>query len=738
MKYQEHSAYLIEVHGLTTEEYKQIKNLIKRIPNITELGIFSAMWNEHCSYKSSKKWLKELPSAGEQVICGPGENAGIVAIDEHLALAFKMESHNHPSYIEPFNGAATGIGGILRDVFTMGARPIAVMNSLSMGSADKIKTKEILRGVIKGISHYGNSFGVPNVGGELRFNAKYNGNCLVNAFAAGIVNRNEVFYSKATGIGSPIVYMGAKTGRDGVGGASMASENFDSDNERNKAKRPTVQIGDPFLEKKLMEACFELMKSGCVIAIQDMGAAGLTCSSIEMGDKGNLGIYLNLDKVPIREDQMTAYEIMLSESQERMLAVIRPGYEDQAKKIFSKWDLDFAVVGNTIEEDKLIIKFQDKIVADLPLKCLAQKAPQYERPWKTNELNECFPTLPKISILEALRILLSSPNHCSKRWVWEQYDYMILNNTLKPPSLDAGVTKIDETNYGLAFSCDSNPLLCSIDPYEGGKQAVAECFRNIISSGGTPLAITDNLNFGSPEDPEIMGQFVNCIQGIKEACIQLNFPVVSGNVSFYNQTDGKSILPTPTIGGVGLIKNISEHSSGKVSENEIFYLVGKTDTKATALALVTELSQANLEGVNIQVDLEEEKRNGQFILNLFDKKLISSAHDVSDGGIAFALSELAIVNNLGFEVTSGTLEYFFNETQARYIISINPSKERQLLSLAKENEVALNKLGVARGTSLCFGSNILHLADANDLYHNVISNMMDSEQTDSRKKRKQF
>ena len=727
MKSKDHAPAIIEAHGLTSEEYNQIKKILDRIPNITELGIFSAMWNEHCSYKSSRKWLKELPSKGDQVICGPGENAGIVAIDEEIALAFKMESHNHPSFIEPFNGAATGVGGILRDVFTMGARPIAVMNSLSMGSANNIETKEILRGVVKGISHYGNSFGVPNVGGELRFDPTYNGNCLVNAFAAGIVDRNKIFYSKASGIGCPIVYMGAKTGRDGVGGASMASESFDSDNDQNKAKRPTVQIGDPFLEKKLMEACFELMESGCVIAIQDMGAAGLTCSSVEMGDKGDLGIFLNLDKVPVREDQMTSYEIMLSESQERMLAVIRPGHEDQANKIFSKWDLDFAVVGNTMEDDKLSIQFQNEIVADLPLKCLADQAPQYDRPWKTCERNNSYPLLPKLSISEAIEVLLSSPNHSSKRWVWEQYDHMILNNTRKRPGLDAGITKIYETNYGLAFSCDSNPLLCSINPFEGGKQAVAECYRNIISSGGTPLAITDNLNFGSPEDPEIMGQFVNCIKGIREACIHLNFPVVSGNVSFYNQTDEKSILPTPTIGGVGIIKDISAHRSGSVNKNDVYYLVGKTDNKSTALALVTEISLDQVENVNIKVNLEEEKRNGQFILDLFYKKLISSAHDVSDGGIALALCELAIVNGLGFRIIEGSLEYFFNETQGRYIISINPSNEKQLIHLAKEKKVTLNKLGVAEGTTLSFGSNILQLDHAINLYDNAISNMMDIE-----------
>ncbi len=725
--YREHSLETVKAHGLTANEYRRIKRILNRDPNITELGIFSAMWNEHCSYKSSRKWLRELPSTGDQVICGPGENAGIVAIDESLALAFKMESHNHPSYIEPFNGAATGVGGILRDVFTMGARPIAVMNSLSMGSADKIETKEILRGVIKGISHYGNSFGVPNVGGELRFHSSYNGNCLVNAFAAGIVNRDEIFYSKATGIGSPIVYMGAKTGKDGVGGASMASESFDSDDELNKAKRPSVQIGDPFLEKKLMEGCFELMRSGCVIAIQDMGAAGLTCSSVEMGDKGNLGICLNLDKVPIREDQMTAYDIMLSESQERMLAVIKPGHEDQAKEIFSKWDLDFAVIGNTIKEDKLLINFHNKIVADLPLKCLAEQAPQYDRPWNSFKQKKSNTKIRSITIQEAIEVLLSSPNHCSKRWVWEQYDHMILNNTFKRPGLDAAVTKIDKTNYGLVFSCDCNPLLCSIDPFEGGKQAVAECYRNIISSGGTPLAITDNLNFGSPEDPEIMGQFVNCIKGIKKACVELNFPVVSGNVSFYNQTNGKSILPTPTIGGVGLIKNISEHIAGTIKKNDLYYIIGETEPKTTALALLAELSQAPIEDVNIKINLEEEKRNGQFILQLYHEKLISSAHDVSNGGIALTLCELAIVNNLGFIVNEGSTEYFFNETQARYIITLDPLKEKELISLAKEKQVPLTKLGMAKGINLCFGQNFLSLAHVKNLYHNVISNMMESK-----------
>jgi phosphoribosylformylglycinamidine synthase II len=725
MNYEDYSPDIIKAYGLKEDEYSKIINLIKRYPNITELGIFSAMWNEHCSYKSSKKWLKELPSEGYNVICGPGENAGIIAIDNKLALAFKMESHNHPSFIEPFNGAATGVGGILRDVFTMGARPIAVMNSLSMGSTKNNATISTLRGVVKGISHYGNSFGVPNVGGELRFHDKYNGNCLVNAFAAGIVNRNEIFYSKATGVGYPVVYMGAKTGRDGVGGASMASESFDSDDEKKKSKRPTVQIGDPFLEKKLMEACFELMKSGSVISIQDMGAAGLTCSSVEMGDKGDLGIFLDLDLVPTREDQMTASEIMLSESQERMLAVLKPGYEKIAKNIFRKWDLDFAVIGNTIAEDRLLIKYQEEVVADLPLKCLADQAPQYDRPWKVKKRKRPVPQLRKISVLEAIKALVGSPNHCSKRWVWEQYDHMILNSTLKRPGLDAGVTKINNTTYGLSFSCDSNPLLCSIDPFEGGKQAVAECYRNIISSGAIPMAITDNLNFGNPEDPEIMGQFVKCIKGIKEACLELDFPVVSGNVSFYNETDGVSILPTPTIGGVGIIRNLPECKDHKVSQNDLYYLIGDNCTDTTALALLSEISEEKIESVKLEVNLEEEKRNGLFILQLFEEKVISGAHDVSDGGIGLALSEFAIANKIGFEIEEDTLEFLFNETQGRYIVNVDPLKEKELKHFAEAMKVKLTKLGIAKGSSLCFGSNNLSLDHINNLYQNVISNMMD-------------
>ena len=726
MNYKEHSLKIVEAHGLNKDEYKSIYALLKREPNITELGIFSAMWNEHCSYKSSKKWLKELPSDGDHVICGPGENAGIVEIDKDLALAFKMESHNHPSYIEPFNGAATGVGGILRDVFTMGARPVAVMNSLSVGAFNKTESRNILRGVVKGIGYYGNSFGVPNIGGELRFHNSYNGNCLVNAFAAGVLEKSQIFYSKANGIGSPIVYMGAKTGRDGVGGATMASESFNSDDEQTKSKRPSVQIGDPFLEKKLMEACFELMSCGCVIAIQDMGAAGLTCSSVEMGDKGNLGIFLDLDKVPTRENQMSAYEIMLSESQERMLAVIKPGYEDQAKVIFEKWDLDFSVIGKTLSKDKLLISYRNKVVADLPLKCLADEAPQYDRPWTVKKQKKLPPRLPKLSVQEAIEILLSSPNHCSKRWVWEQYDYMILNQTKQKPGLDAGVIKIRNTNYGLAFSCDSNPLLCSINPFEGGKQAVAEVYRNIISSGAVPLGITDNLNFGNPEDPEVMGQFVTCIKGIKEACLKLSFPVVSGNVSFYNETDGKSILPTPTIGGVGIIRNFKDHIFPSVSEYDLYYLVGRNSTKSTALALLAELLEEKVQNADIAVNLDDEKRNGQFITRLFEEKLISCAHDVSDGGIALALCELAIANEIGFQVEATSLEYLFNETQARYIVVVNPSKKDLVVSRAKANNVQVTELGIAKGTDVSFGSNLLSLNHINNLYQSIISNMMDN------------
>ena len=550
---------LIEAHGLKPDEYQRLIRLLNREPTFTELGIVSAMWNEHCSYKSSKKWLRTLPTEGPQVICGPGENAGVVDIGDGQAVVFKMESHNHPSYIEPYQGAATGVGGILRDVFTMGARPIAAMNSLSFGEPAHPKTKSLVAGVVAGIGGYGNAFGVPTVGGEVRFHRAYNGNCLVNAFAAGLADADKIFYSAASGVGRPVVYLGAKTGRDGVGGATMASAEFDDTIEE---KRPTVQVGDPFTEKRLLEACLELMATGAVISIQDMGAAGLTCSAVEMGDKGNLGVRLDLDAVPVREDAMTAYEMMLSESQERMLMVLDPAKEDVAKAVFDRWDLDFAIVGETIDEDRFLVMHGGEVKADLPLKALSGSAPEYDRDWMKTPPADPLGDIPQIDPIEGLKALLSSPNYARKAWVWEQYDSMVMADTVDGPGSGAGIVRVHGTNKGLAFTSDVTPRYCRANPFEGGKQAVAEAYRNLSAKGALPLAATDNLNFGNPEKPSIMGQFVGCIQGIGDACRALDMPIVSGNVSLYNETDGAPILPTPTIGAVGLIADLGQRIAG--------------------------------------------------------------------------------------------------------------------------------------------------------------------------------
>ena len=529
---------LVAAHGLKPDEYARLLQIVGRTPTYTELGIFSAMWNEHCSYKSSKKWLRTLPTTGPQVICGPGENAGVVDIGDgpdgtRLAVIFKMESHNHPSYIEPYQGAATGVGGILRDVFTMGARPIAAMNALSFGEPSHPKTKALVAGVVAGVGGYGNAFGVPTVGGEVRFHRSYNGNCLVNAFAAGIADADKIFYSVASGVGMPVVYLGAKTGRDGVGGATMASAEFDASIEE---KRPTVQVGDPFTEKRLLEACLELMASGAVISIQDMGAAGLTCSAVEMGDKGGLGIRLQLDDVPQREANMTAYEMMLSESQERMLMVLKPEMEAAARAIFVKWDLDFAIVGETIAEDRFLILQGDVVKADLPLSKLSSSAPEYDRPWIATPPAAPLAPVPPIDPIAGLRALIGAPSYAHKSWVWEQYDSMVLADTVQSPGLGAGVVRIHGTAKALAFTSDVTPRYVRANPVEGGKQAVAEAFRNLCAVGARPLATTDNLNFGNPEKPEIMGQLVGALQGIGAACLALDMPIVSGNVSLYNET----------------------------------------------------------------------------------------------------------------------------------------------------------------------------------------------------------
>src|SRR4051794_12339733 len=549
---------VVAEHGLTPDEYKRLLGILGREPSLTELGIFSVMWSEHCSYKSSRVWLKTLPTKGPQVIQGPGENAGVVDIDDGDVVVFKMESHNHPSYIEPYQGAATGVGGILRDVFTMGARPVAAMNALRFGAPDHPKTRHLVSGVVAGVGGYGNSFGVPTVGGEVEFDARYNGNILVNAFAAGLAKSDGIFLSEAKGVGLPVVYLGAKTGRDGVGGATMASAEFD---ESIDEKRPTVQVGDPFTEKCLLEACLELMQTGAVIAIQDMGAAGLTCSAVEMGAKGDLGILLELDKVPVREERMTAYEMMLSESQERMLMVLQPEKEAEAKAIFVKWGLDFAIVGWTTDDLRFRVMHQGEEVANLPIKDLGDQAPEYDRPWveavKPAPLDAA--DIPQADMADALLKLIGSPDLSSRRWVWEQYDTVIQGNSLQLPGGDAGVVRVEgHATKALAFSSDVTPRYCEADPYEGGKQAVAECWRNLTATGSLPLAATDNLNFGNPERPEIMGQLVGAVKGIGEACRTLGFPIVSGNVSLYNETNGQGILPTPTIGGVGLLPDWSK------------------------------------------------------------------------------------------------------------------------------------------------------------------------------------
>ncbi|WP_367714920.1 phosphoribosylformylglycinamidine synthase subunit PurL [Nitratireductor sp. GISD-1A_MAKvit] len=697
---------LIAAHGLKPEEYQRILDLIGREPSFTELGIFSAMWNEHCSYKSSKKWLRTLPTSGPQVIQGPGENAGVVDIGDGQCVVFKMESHNHPSYIEPYQGAATGVGGILRDVFTMGARPVAAMNALRFGAPDHPKTKHLVAGVVSGIGGYGNSFGVPTVGGEVNFDARYNGNILVNAFAAGIAETNAIFYSKAEGVGLPVVYLGAKTGRDGVGGATMASAEFD---EGIDEKRPTVQVGDPFTEKCLLEACLELMATGAVIAIQDMGAAGLTCSAVEMGAKGDLGIELDLDRVPVREERMSAYEMMLSESQERMLMVLQPEKRDEAEAIFHKWGLDFAIVGKTTDDLRFRILHQGEEVANLPIKELGDEAPEYDRPWvePKREAPLAGP-VPETDIAESLLKLLNSPDLSSRRWVWEQYDTLIQGNSLHLPGGDAGVVRVDgQENKALAFSSDVTPRYCEADPYEGGKQAVAECWRNITATGAEPLASTDNLNFGNPEKPEIMGQLVHAIKGIGEACTALGFPIVSGNVSLYNETLGEAIPPTPTIAGVGLIPDWQKAARAAfAAEGEAIVLIGAPEGWGTHLGQSIYLRDIHgrAEGPPPPVDLAHEKRAGDLVRGLIRSGALTATHDCSDGGLAVALAEMAIASGIGATVDApaAPVSAFFGEDQGRYVATTK--NHETVLSAAKKAGVPAVLIGTTGGQSLVLGA----------------------------------
>ncbi|MBM2291219.1 phosphoribosylformylglycinamidine synthase subunit PurL [Sulfitobacter pseudonitzschiae] len=696
---------LIASHGLSIDEYQRLLEIIGREPTFTELGIFSAMWNEHCSYKSSKKWLRTLPTDGPQVICGPGENAGVVDIGDGQAVVFKMESHNHPSYIEPYQGAATGVGGILRDVFTMGARPIASMNSLSFGEPSHHKTRQLVNGVVAGVGGYGNCFGVPCVGGEVRFDPAYNGNCLVNAFAAGLADADKIFYSAASGVGMPVVYLGAKTGRDGVGGATMASAEFDDTIED---KRPTVQVGDPFTEKRLMEATLELMATGAVISIQDMGAAGLTCSAVEMGDKGKLGIRLHLENVPVREEHMTAYEMMLSESQERMLMVLRPELEAEAKAVFDKWDLDFAIVGETIPEDRFHIVYNGETMADLPLSKLASSAPEYDRPWVETPAAAPLADVPGIDPIDGLRALLASPNYAGKQWVYEQYDTMVMADSARTPGLGAGIVRIHGTDKSLAFTSDVTPRYVKANPIEGGKQAVAEAYRNLCAVGAKPLATTDNLNFGNPEKPEIMGQFVGAIKGIGEAVAALDMPIVSGNVSLYNETDGKGILPTPTIGAVGILYHSDEIIGCDVRDGHVALLIGETTGHLGQSALLSEVF-GRIEGDAPHVDLEAEAKHGQFIRD--NRDLITACTDLSDGGLALAAFELAEKTDVGVTLDASDTPTLFGEDQARYLVACNFDKAEALMTAAGQAGVPVNYVGKFGGDQVRFGSVSAPLAD---------------------------
>jgi phosphoribosylformylglycinamidine synthase subunit PurL len=704
---------LIASHGLKPDEYQRILDIIGREPTFTELGIFSAMWNEHCSYKSSKKWLRTLPTTGPQVICGPGENAGVVDIGDGQAVIFKMESHNHPSYIEPYQGAATGVGGILRDVFTMGARPIAAMNALSFGEPSHPKTSHLVKGVVEGVGGYGNAFGVPTVGGEVRFHRSYNGNCLVNAFAAGLADADKIFYSVASGVGMPVVYLGAKTGRDGVGGATMASAEFDDTIEE---KRPTVQVGDPFTEKRLLEACLELMASGAVISIQDMGAAGLTCSAVEMGDKGGLGIKLQLDDVPQRETGMTAYEMMLSESQERMLMVLKPELEDVARAIFVKWDLDFAIVGETIPEDRFLILHGNDIKADLPLSKLSSSAPEYDRPWVETPAAAPLGDLPAIGAIAGLKALIGSPSYAHKAWVWEQYDSMVGADTVIAPGAAAGVVRVHGTGKALAFTSDVTPRYVKANPFEGGKQAVAEAYRNLTAVGATPLATTDNLNFGNPEKPEIMGQFVGAIKGIGAAVAALDMPIVSGNVSLYNETDGKGIMPTPTIGAVGILKTLDDLIAGRPVAGDAVVLVGTTAGHLGQSALLAEAFGIEA-GDAPPVDLAAEKANGDFIRA--HRAHIRACTDLGDGGLALAAFEMAEGAALGLTLEAADIPTLFGEDQARYLIAT--ATPEALVAAGQAAGVPVAVVGHFGGDAVRFGDETAPLAALSELYRSAFA-----------------
>ena len=696
---------LVAEHGLSPDEYKLLLTALGREPRLTELGIFSVMWSEHCSYKSSKVWLKTLPTEGPQVIQGPGENAGVVDIGDGQAAIFKMESHNHPSYIEPYQGAATGVGGIMRDVFTMGARPIANMNALRFGAADHPKTRHLVAGVVSGIGDYGNCMGVPTVGGETNFDPRYNDNILVNAMTVGIADANRIFKSAASGVGNAVVYVGSKTGRDGIHGATMASAEFD---EASEEKRPTVQVGDPFTEKLLLEACLELMAEDAIIAIQDMGAAGLTSSSVEMADKGGVGIELELDRVPTREDGMTAYEMMLSESQERMLMVLKPGSEKIAERVFRKWELDFSIIGYTTDTGRLVVRHRGMVEADIPLAALGQAAPLYERPFIKKEppaVIEPQDVAAPNSMLGALECLMGSPHLASRRWIWEQYDHMVMTDTVQRPGGDAAVVRVHGTNKGLAISCDVTPRYCAADPFEGAKQAVAECWRNLSAVGADPLAITDCMNFGNPERPEIMGEFASAVEGMAAACNALAFPVVSGNVSLYNETNGVAIPPTPAIGGIGLIPDIATMATIALKRNgDVLMLLG-AEAGHLGQSLYMQLMQGRSEGAPPPVDLEAERHTGDLVRGLIRSGCLSAVHDISDGGLLVAIAEMALAGGRGVELdpVPGPIPahaLWFGEDQARYVVAASPDQADAIHKAAAVAKVPLRLLGKVGGDAI--------------------------------------
>lgn len=723
---------IVADHGLSPEEYDRVLHALGREPNLVELGIFSVMWSEHCSYKSSRVHLKKLPTEAPWVICGPGENAGVIDIGDGQAAIFKMESHNHPSYIEPYQGAATGVGGILRDVFTMGARPVANLNALRFGRPDHPKMRHLIAGVVSGIGGYGNCVGVPTVGGEVNFDPAYDGNILVNAMTVGVASTDKIFYSAATGIGNPIVYVGSKTGRDGIHGATMASADFD---ENSDEKRPTVQVGDPFTEKLLIEACLELMATDAIVAIQDMGAAGLTSSSVEMASKGGAGIRLDMNMVPCREEGMTPYEMMLSESQERMLMVLKPGREAEAEKIFRKWELDFAVIGQVTDTGRMQLEWNGATVCDIPLGPLADEAPEYDRPHLSRDEYKAWAQVKPLGdipestdIAADLLKLMASPNLASRRWIWEQYDSQVGADTIQRPGGDAAVVRVHGTQKALAITTDCTPRYCYADPYEGGKQAIAEAYRNLCAVGARPLAVTNCLNFGNPQRPEIMAQFVGCLEGMGKACRALDFPIVSGNVSLYNESKatggGSAILPTPAIGGVGLLEDWQKSATiGFNAEGEALWLIGG-DCNHLGQSLWLRECQKRNEGSPPPVSLEAERRAGELVQQLIAQGLVTAVHDVSDGGVLVAVAEMALTGGLGVDIepdwvpeeigpqtVRGLIEptlaqlipNMFGEDQGRYLVTSSHAEDCRALEAAKEAGVPCRYLGRIGGDSICVG-----------------------------------